>query len=852
MIRGTENRRQIWPKGPYFGLAFLFAALVYCVAVLVIDVQTKLTRLATAQTDNAIWGLSQLEVEFLAFQNAVLLSAASNAPDLDQVTLRFDVFFSRVSMVNEAAMFTALRDDPELSGTMAAVTGARDRMAGLIDQGGAPAQILPLLLSETRDARGPVRDVALRSVDLFVIASEGSRARLSSVLTRLAVVSTVLVGGLIFALAAVARLVRRTARHARDLQRSTIRLQAVSATSLDAILVTDDHGFVQGFNAAAEQIFGYSAEQAIGNDFADLIMPGHLLDQHRAGMDAYHKGGKLKVVGSGRVRLEACRADGEVFPIELAITRTPSPEGDVFVAFMRDISGQVEDERTLRQARDDALAGEKAKANLLAVMSHEMRTPLNGILGSMELLARTDLAPDQREHLEIMSRSGDLLLHHVNDVLELSRLDAGHTELAQEAFDAGQVILDVAQGLRAVAKAQGTEIDVVLTGAQLDHVEGDERRLRQVLMNLSGNAVKFTENGRITISAARREDNRVEIAVRDTGIGIAPEDQARIFDEFVTIDPNYNRKVEGTGLGLAITRRLVEAMGGVITLESAPGAGSTFRVTLPLAVLAHGRRHADQSHGARDTGGGTIRLDGMQVLLVEDNPINRRIARAMLEPLGCVVTEACDGAQGVELANETAFDVILMDISMPRMDGIEATRHIRTGPAASAAARIIALTAHALEEDIARFKAAGMSEVILKPISAERLSQALDRRKKRRQIDPQLDAQVLDMAIFGEFAQVLGPEATAEMLAKFLADAEEAVPWLIWHASEEASREAVANRAHGLAGSAAVMGATALHGALRKLEAAARTGAPLAPATDALSPVWDATRDKLNTRSAAA
>ena len=232
----------------------------------------------------------------------------------------------------------------------------------------------------------------------------------------------------------------------------------------------------------------------------------------------------------------------------------------------------------------------------------------------------------------------------------------------------------------------------------------------------------------------------------------------------------------------------------------------------------------------------------MNVLLVEDNAINRRIAGAMLDGLKCNVVEAEDGAKGVQAASEKKFDVILMDISMPEMDGIEATRHIRAGPSASKETNIIALTAHAMQEDVERFQAAGMNDVVVKPISADRLAAAIDRRRAPRRIwTEDKSGSTWDAAVFGEFLQVLGAADTAEMMERFLDDARDVVPWLVWQSSEETDHDEVAKKAHGLAGSAAVLGATELHAALRALEEAARKTRPIAGKGADLDRVWAAT-----------
>lgn len=840
-MHNQENTR--FSKSRMVSVSALTVSLVFLIgviSVLATDVRARLTELSAADADSAPWQLSQLEVEFLTFKLELREAINEGAPDLAAMREKFDIFYSRIAAINTSQLYDAIRSNPSFAATLAELTVYRDSLAQRFDAGEVTPENLQTILQETVPARENIRALALFGVELYALQGEFERGALASVLSRLALLLGALVACLGGALLVVVGLVIRAMTRSRDILRTSARLKAVSATSLEAILISDAAGRVIDFNKAAEDVFGYKAEEVVGQKFVKFIFTEEAWSDPELSFLHYQVNKNDKFDSPGRKEVEAVRASGEVFPIELAVSRTMTPEGEIFLHFIRDISDRQAAELALREARDEALAGEQAKANLLAVMSHEMRTPLNGILGTLELLNHTDLNESQREHLEIMSKSGDLLLQHINDVLELSRLDSGQAETYEDVFSLPEMLDDIASGLSQLAEAVNTTLDVVLVGDGLESVIGAPRRIRQILVNLAGNAVKFTENGTITLKAAREPgEDVVSIIVSDTGIGIAPEDQARIFDEFVTIDPNYNRRAEGTGLGLAITRRLVEAMGGAIAIASEAGQGSTFTVTLPLPNAPMGRRSNDS---APQAGPSPAQFPGLNVLLVEDNPINRRIAHAMLDGLKCNVTEAENGALGVSAAAARAFDVILMDISMPEMDGIEATGKIRAGPSASEKANIIALTAHAMKEDVDRFEAAGMNDVVVKPVSSERLAMALDRRRAARpHWSEDAKQSVWDTEVFSEFLQVLGAADTQEMLTQFMTDAREVVPWLVWQSSEELEHAEVAKRAHGLAGSAAVLGATELHAALRSLEEAARKDRPISAKGAELSKVWEAT-----------
>jgi signal transduction histidine kinase len=258
---------------------------------------------------------------------------------------------------------------------------------------------------------------------------------------------------------------------------------------------------------------------------------------------------------------------------------------EIFVSFLRDISRRVAAEQALIKARDDAVAGEKAKADFIAVMSHEMRTPLNGMLGTLELFDFDEYSPKTREYLDIIKASGKLLLHHVDNVLDISRAEAGKVELSERVFSVPALVRELVESQRGVSEHRGNSLSKMIDLIGGDYAIGDPMRVRQILLNLIGNAIKFTRNGSIIVEARRLpNEDMVEFRVTDTGIGIPVHDRERIFDDFVTLDATFSRAVGGTGLGLAIVRRLVKAMGGTIGLESSEGYGSSFWVRLPMPL----------------------------------------------------------------------------------------------------------------------------------------------------------------------------------------------------------------------------------------------------------------------------
>ncbi|MCO8146604.1 ATP-binding protein [Rhodovulum tesquicola] len=703
-------------------LAAMLSLLIGITAFLSLDVMRRVDRLAMAHSDNVQWTFASVMVELVDLEKALLAAERDGLP-LDEVRRRFDILHNRADIATNGAIYAEMIARAGLAPEAAQVWRALAAAEPLIDgPDEALAAALPALRGELGDLRAPFRAMALGGVQLLAVDADHQRDRVVELLTRLALVTTGLVVLLLVSLAILARLNRDMGRRTRALEMTTSRLCATVSSAIDAVVVADGEGRILDFNPAAEAIFGFRRDEVIGRCMDEMIVPESVRLRLQAGMERFRETGELRLFAGGRVEMEARRKTGEVFPAEISVSIADSESGKILVSFLRDISARKAAEAELMRARDDALAGEKAKANLLAVMSHEMRTPLNGMLGAMELMRDTSLDADQQELLSIMDSSGRLLLHHVNDVLDISHLDSGCAAADAEVFDLDALLAETVAMHGSLAAAGDNRL-VLETGDGLGHVTGDPRRLRQILVNLIGNALKFTCGGTVTLAVARvGMTDGVEIAVRDTGIGILPGDLGRIFDEFFTADPTYGRRADGTGLGLAITARLVRLLGGEIEVDSMPGTGSTFTVRLSLAA-----RPATGAQPAAASDAEGLAADPLRILLVEDNRVNRRVARAMLEGLGHDVTEAADGIEGVEMAFASAYDVILMDVSMPRLDGVEATRRIRLG-GRSRNARIIALTAHAMPQEIEGFRRAGMDEIGSKPVSRRHLAALLAQR----------------------------------------------------------------------------------------------------------------------------
>jgi CheY-like chemotaxis protein len=363
-----------------------------------------------------------------------------------------------------------------------------------------------------------------------------------------------------------------------------------------------------------------------------------------------------------------------------------------------------------------------AKTDFLATMSHEIRTPLNSIIGFAQVLERADLPETARHQIGVIRRSGDALLTVVNDILDFSKVEAGRLDLDPKPVDLAVVCRDALAIVEEAATRKGLALEMTLSGELAPAYVCDDHRLCQILLNFLNNAVKFTDVGRVRLAVTVTpggERDRIHIAVIDTGVGIPDDAQPHLFDRFQQVDSSIGRTYGGTGLGLAIGKGLVEAMGGQIGVRSTVGEGSEFWMAVELLRAAEPVRG-----GASDSGEADV---AAHVLLVDDHPVNRDLGRTVLELLGCTADVACDGHEAVALARVRRYDAILMDVHMPGLDGLAATRAIRALDSAAARTPIIAMSADVLPEQVARMHEAGMVDSVAKPINVEKLQACLAR-----------------------------------------------------------------------------------------------------------------------------
>ncbi|WP_304165013.1 ATP-binding protein [Phenylobacterium aquaticum] len=420
------------------------------------------------------------------------------------------------------------------------------------------------------------------------------------------------------------------------------------------------------------------------------------------------------------------RDDGREVWAACTVKLVKNEEGDPIrlVGAMLNITDRKLAETALLQAKEEAEAANRAKSTFLATMSHEIRTPLNGVLGMAQVMAADALSPAQRERLQVIRQSGESLLAILNDVLDLSKIEAGKLELEEIEFDLDEIARGAHAAFLAVAEGKGLAFDLVIDPEAQGQYQGDATRLKQVLYNLISNGLKFTERGQVAVRLARAE-GALTLTVTDTGVGIAPERLAMLFDKFEQGDISTTRRYGGTGLGLSICRELAQLMGGEIAAESTLGAGACFTVRLPLPYLGR----SDPAAWAEPAVAETEDLPPLRILAAEDNPVNRLVLGAMLQQAGLVPVMVGDGAEAVDLWRRESWDLILMDVQMPGMDGPTATRLIRAEEAAGGRTRtpIIALTANAMSHQVSEYLQAGMDDFVAKPMEVALLFRAIER-----------------------------------------------------------------------------------------------------------------------------
>jgi PAS domain S-box-containing protein len=540
--------------------------------------------------------------------------------------------------------------------------------------------------------------------------------------------SSVMLGG-VFHVIGIVRDVSGRKKAEAELRDSEERLKKILESIQTGITLIDaaEHRIIY-INRAAADLIGAPSREIVGNICHNYICPAEV--------------NRCPVTDLGQIVDKSERTlitvEGQRVPVLKGVMRLNLFGREMLVESFVDITARKNAEQELRNAAEAAKAANRAKSQFLANMSHEIRTPMNGVLGMVELLQGTELTSEQGRFTNTIKRSGESLLTVINDILDFSRIEAGKMELRSSHFGLRRSIAEIVENLSQRARRKALKLTVHVPPEIPDSFVGDPMRLQQILTNLAVNALKFTDEGEVSISVSRVEEDKNQVVLRfdvsDTGIGVSAEAQSTIFDSFSQADGSETRKYGGSGLGLAIAKQLCEMMGGRIGVDSMLGKGSVFWFTVPLLKQPNTGLHEEESVSPIEE---ELRNEdntlSLSVLLVEDNRVNQEVARAMLETMACRVDVAGDGEAALAAVKRTSYDIVLMDCQMPKMDGYEATKAIREWERSMSEKGekpghlpIVALTAHAMKGDRERCIEAGMDGYLSKPYKLKTLYEILD------------------------------------------------------------------------------------------------------------------------------
>lgn len=512
--------------------------------------------------------------------------------------------------------------------------------------------------------------------------------------------------------------------------------KSILSEAVEAIITIDHHGIMRSFNPAAEKIFGYTEKEAVGKN-VDILMPSPNHEVHDQFIRNYLTSGTKKIIGIGR-EVVGIRRNGQSVPLDLAVSETRTGSDIFFTGMMRDISARKEADAVLENAKYEAEQANKAKSDFLARMSHEIRTPMNAILGMAELLQETSLNSEQEQYIDIFRGAGEHLLSIINDLLDLEKIETQQFKLETIAFDLHKVFSETYDIMAAAAEKKELVLVYTIDPETPAAFWGDPTRLKQVLINIVGNAIKFTDKGAVSFHVRQKaveisekdSSERVELLfeVKDTGLGIEEVELKNIFESFTQADHSITRKYGGTGLGLAISRKLIRQMDGDISVSSRLHKGTTFTFN---GWFSPGGR-VEENTGADEVPSNNV-LESytpsgpISILLADDSPDNRFLFKAFLKQLNCSMDFADNGMIAFQKFKSSSYNLILMDIQMPVLDGYSATKLIRSHEKQNdlVPTPIVALTAHALKNEKEKSLQAGFDLHITKPVSKKELLTAV-------------------------------------------------------------------------------------------------------------------------------
>jgi PAS domain S-box-containing protein len=616
---------------------------------------------------------------------------------------------------------------------------------------------------------------------------------------------------------------------AADLAKSQEMTRAILETAVNPIITIDSAGLIRSFNPAAEKQFGYTHHEVVGINI-NILMPEPYRANHDGYISHHIRSGEHRIIGKGR-EVTGMRKDQSTFPMLLSVGAMEVAGERMFVGIITDISAAKSAEAELKRAKEDAEAGVKIKSAFIANMSHEIRTPMNAIIGFSELVSRdAALSRESLKHVQTIVNSAKSLMNIINDILDVSKLESGKFDLESVCFNLPNALADAVRTMELRAESKGLALSVEYAGTLPTRFIGDPHRLRQVILNLLGNAIKFTETGRVNVSVGPGDTpGMLHFSIKDTGIGMTPEQLTKVFEAFSQADASTTRRFGGTGLGTTISKQIVELMGGNIWVESEFGQGSVFHFTaqLPEAIVTEGCLY--EVGNIIEQGYISPRL--FRVLSAEDIEANATLVMLRLTQQGHDVTWVKNGREAVEEFVKGDYDLILMDVMMPELDGWGATREIRTlEKDRGGHIPILALTASIMREDHEKCLIAGMDRVEGKPIDFDHLFAAMEQavspnrgrtnvaRKISLDVRPELDFSPLEGVVDHRNAlKAWGdPLAYSKALFAFAAqrsnDAQVMERLLVENPNDGEPARSVAHALKGLAGNLAINRVASLAG----------------------------------------
>ena len=760
----------------------------------------------------------QLEAQLADLEITLLEQTTNKNLSKDELLLKVDAVLNKLFVLESSQSGIILGYNEELRILMKPIDQFVDETISIIENKDDISFDDILSLREmVKKVRPNVSKNAFLVYRLAVVRSQEQRINFSKQLIWTggsAVFFLIMLAGLLFILD---RMLRSTITRADELTASSRQLALTVAGSMDAIIIADGFSRIIEYNTSAQGVFGWSRQEIIGRTMEEIFFRKGLENAYKNAMAQSLEQKKATNIEGVRVELTAWRKSGEEFPVELNMTYVERNNDAIYMAYIRDVSDRKLAEKNLIEARDRAERTDKAKSRFLAVMSHEMRTPLAGIVGVMDLLKATKLTKKQDHYVQIATSSSEILLEHINEALDITRIEDGAFKLSPQEFDLDDLVRSLIDVLKPLANEKGLKLELQIDKNINTNFMGDRHRIRQVLTNLVGNSIKFTEQGSIKLLINCRKGSGVsnfKFNIIDTGVGIAPENHEKIFDDFVAISSGDARQTRGDGLGLSISRKIARKMGGDIYVESDIHKGAKFILSLPLKPVDKINLVKDKAPNIPKD-----KSKKLNVLVVEDSITNMEVLCDMLEGMGHTVSRAMNGLESLDQAKNQIFDIIFMDINMPIMGGIEAAEKIRSGGGLNSKTYIAGLTAHGSDEFGVEAEQAGMDCYFTKPIRLNTLREIISDVTSGHLFDP-----ICELSpVLKELFETLGREKVLgiwwvffEELDQFFQDSTRDVL--------AKDNNALAEVAHKMKGAAAMLGQDLLEAPLAQLEIDARQG----------------------------